>query len=181
MTKVLTVIFVCLIVYSFEHHQSNKFTTDEKTKKSTNQQVKMNDEIIIDGTRQVSIKSIKQRLTYDGLLEGLPTKEMNRRILVGVKDDAKKFCQLNEVYLIEPEQKAIEYNGRYPFGEPAQLPGVICIVELRCYSVFKDKTKDYSALGLIWFQDNFMFPIDLTILEKIKTVPFAKVCEELNY
>ena len=141
----------------------------------------MNDEIIIDGNTQASIRSIKQRLTYDGLLEGLPTKEMNARILVGIKEDAKKFCQLNEVYLIDPEQKSIEYNGRYPFGEPAQLPNVICIVELRCNSVFKDKTKDYSALGLIWFQDNFIFPIDAAILERIKAVPSNKVCEELKY
>jgi hypothetical protein len=141
----------------------------------------MNDEVVIDNNIQVSIKSIKQRLTYDGLLEGLPTKEMNRRILDAVIEDAKKFCQLNEVYLIEPEQKSIEYNGRYSFGEPAQLPSVICIVELCSYSVFKDKTKDYSALGLIWFQDNFMFPIDSNILKKIKAVPFNKVCEELNY
>ena len=181
MTKFLTLILICLTLYSCGRNQSNKLPNERKNKKTTNQQVKMNDEILINGDTRVSIKSIKQRLTYDGLLEGLPTKEMNGRILVGVKEDAKKFCQLNKVYLIEPEQKPIEYNGRYPFGEPAQLPSVICIVELRCYSVFKDKTKDYSALGLIWFQDNFMFPIDSNVLEKIKAVPFDKVCEELNY
>ena len=141
----------------------------------------MNDEIIVDGNRQVNIKSIQQRLTYEGLLEGLPTKQMNERILIESKENAQKFCQLNKVYLIEPEQKPIQYNGRYPFGEPAQLPSVICIVELHCYSVFKDETKDYSALGLIWFQDNFMFPIDSNILEKIKEIPFGKICEELNY
>jgi hypothetical protein len=181
MTKFLTIILICQTLYACRSKQSNKLPNDKKNKKSTKQQVKMNDKIIIDGNTQVSIKSIKQRLTYDGLLEGLPTKEMNGRIMVGLKEDARKFCQLNEVYLIEPEQKTIEYNGRYPFGEPAQLPSVICIVELRSYSVFKDKTKDYSALGLIWFQDNFMFPIDSNILEKIKTLPFDKVCEELNY
>jgi len=141
----------------------------------------MNDELIIDRNRKVDIKSIKQRLTYDGLLEGLPTKEMNVRILSGVKEEAKKFCQLEEVYLIEPEENAIEYNGSYPFGEPAQLPPVICIVELRSYSAYKDTTKDYSALGLIWFQNNFMFPIDPQIIEKIKAVPYEKICEELNY
>ena len=145
-----------------------------------NQRVKMNDTIIVDGNRPVSIRSIRQVLTYGGLLEGIPTREMNGRILDRVKEEAKKFCHLDNVYLIEPEQRPIEYSGRYPFGEPAQLPNVICIVELRCYSVFKDKSKDFSGLGLIWFQDDFMFAIDATISEKMKVVPFAKVCGEFG-
>jgi len=141
----------------------------------------MNDDIIIDGNRKVKIKSIKQTLTYAGLLEGLPTTRMNGRILAYVMEDAKNFCHLDAVYLIKPEQKPIKYKGIYPFGEPAQLPSVICIVELRCHADCKDITKDFSGLGLIWFQNDFIFPIDTTILKQIETVPFGEVCEELNY
>ncbi|MBE7173224.1 MAG: hypothetical protein INR73_21805 [Williamsia sp.] len=141
----------------------------------------MSSELIIDGNKSVSIKRIQQRLTYDGLLEGLPTRKMNAHILQGIKDEARKFCYLNEIYLIEPEEKPIQYSGQYPFGEPAQLPSVICIVEVRSYSAYRDMSKDCSALGLIWFQDDFMFPIAPEIIEKIKSVPYAHICEEFNY
>mgnify|MGYP001436869681 CR=1 FL=1 len=141
----------------------------------------MNDILVVGEGIEVNIKSIKQRLTYDGLLEGLPTKKLNETILIGIKEDAKKFCQLDEVYLIEPLQKQIKYDGEYPFGDPYELPNVICIVEVSYYTTFRDESKDYSGLGIIWFQENFLFPIEDAILQKIKEIPFTKICQELNY
>ncbi|XZF14841.1 hypothetical protein ACTHGU_01785 [Chitinophagaceae bacterium MMS25-I14] len=133
----------------------------------------MNDEVIIEGSKRANIKRIKQRLTYDGLLAGLPTKELNQIILTKVQEEAKKFCMLNEVFLIEPEEPLIEYEGFYRPGVPARLPRVICIAELRYHS---DAEIGVAALGLIWFQDDFAFPIDADVLEKIKAVPFSKIC-----
>ena len=82
----------------------------------------MNSKLIIESDKEVTIKGIKQWHTYDGLLEGLPTTRMNTRILEDAKEDAKKFCGFNEIYLIEPVQRPIEYAGKYPFGDPASLP-----------------------------------------------------------
>ncbi len=140
----------------------------------------VNDEIIIEGTKKVHIRSIKQTLTYGGLLEGIPTRQMNERILKDVVNDARKFSCIDEVYLIEPAQIPIAYNGRYPFGEPAALPPVICIVELSG-SPQRDMNRHGSCLALVWFQQDYMFPIDADILKKITEIPYSKVCGEFDH
>jgi hypothetical protein len=83
--------------------------------------------------------------------------------------------------LIEPIQTPIEYEGKYAFGDPASLPPIACIVDLWYYSAFRDETKDFSSLGLIWFQDDYAFPMEEQILEKIKQIPFSKICGEFTY
>jgi hypothetical protein len=50
----------------------------------------MNDEIEIAGNKKAEIKSIAQRHTYSGLLEGLPTREMNARLMQNTVEEAKK-------------------------------------------------------------------------------------------
>ncbi len=141
----------------------------------------MKDKLIVEGDHVVDIIEIKQWLVYDGLLEGLPTRRINDQTLIEIKAHAKEFCQLNAVYLIEPIQEPIEYKGHYPFGEPAKLPDVGCIVKVKSYSTFKEPTKDFSELGLIWFQKQFMFPIEEDILQKIKAIPYSQLCEEFHY
>lgn len=141
----------------------------------------MNGNLIIEGDKEVRIKRISQSYTYGGLLEGLPTTRMNDYILASVKEEAKKFCGLDEIYLIEPQQTPIPYDGKYPFGTPMSLPSVICIIKIWYYTTFRDKEKDFSCLGIIWFQNDYAFPIDEEIVEKIKEIPFSKICGEFQY
>jgi hypothetical protein len=129
----------------------------------------------------VTIKRIAQWQTYSGLLEGLPTEEMNARILQDVREEAKKFCFINEVFVVEPEQEPVPYEGRYPFGTPATLPDVCCIALLHYHRSFRDKGKDYSELAVVWFQKKYAFPIDADVVVKIQAIPFSEVCGEFHY
>ena len=145
----------------------------------------MNDQIIVDGNLEVTITKLIQYRTYDGLLEGLPTVEMNNRHLAVTKEDAKKFCRQEEIHLIEPVQMPVPYDegrlGKYPFGKPASLPRMTCIAKIRHFLTFRDKTKDYSSLGIVWFQEDYAFPIDKEVLKKIQEIPFKKICGEFEW
>lgn len=141
----------------------------------------MNKHLIIDSDLEVRIYSIQQKHTYEGLLEGLPTKEMNKRRIERFKQEAEKFCNMSHIHLIEPIETPIHYDGKYPFGEPAQLPSIVCIMEVGYHSTFRDLEKDYSCLGIIFFQNHFAFPIDTEILEKIKQIPYRQLCAEFEY
>lgn len=131
--------------------------------------------------KKVTIKAIYQWRTYSGLLMGLPTKKMNARIIESAKKSAQNFTGLQEVYLIEPQQKLLSKRRPYPFGIPASLPSTICIVELWHSKALRDENKHYSSLAVVWFQDEFAFPIAETILEKMELIPWESIAGEFEY
>lgn len=138
----------------------------------------MNRKIIVDGDLEVSFKKIKQSPTYEGFLEGLPTRSSNQRLIPRVYEEAKKYCGLEEVFLIEPDQTPIPVTPSYKGEAPMEFPPITILAELYHFGVFKDRHKDYSSLGLVWFQHDFAFPIDEDILAKIVNIPFRKCCGE---
>ena len=105
--------------------------------------------------RTIRLHSLDQRAVYAGLLEGLPTREMNARTIDAVIREARARTK-QEPFLIAPTQTRIEYEGRYPFGEPAALPGIECVADF--VSSGKDPLR-YTALTVIWFQDDYAFPL----------------------
>ncbi len=141
----------------------------------------MNNTLIIEGDKEVSIEFLNQRLTYGGLLEGLPTTKSNMRKIESLKIEGRGYSGDGAVYVIEPLQTPIPYEGEYPFGDPASLPEVVCIAELRYNGASRNKNKDFSTLTLIWFQNDYAFPIDNEIIEKIKLVPFSKISDEFSW
>lgn len=137
--------------------------------------------LIIDTDKEVTIDELLQRHVYSGLLEGMPTTKMNRQIVADAKAEAKKFCGIEEIYLIEPKQTPIPYEGKYPFGEPSALPPIMCMAKLLYHGVFRNAEKDYAALALVWFQEDFAFRIADEILENVKQIPFSKICGEFRF
>lgn len=133
------------------------------------------------GDETIYIKSLHQWQTYIGLLEGLPTDRMNAEILKRVRQKAKDYTGINAVYVIEPEQVPIQYDGKYPFGTPMELPGYICITELSKFGAARDKTKDGSALALVWFQNSYAFPVNEDILHKIAQLKWEELAEDFDY
>jgi hypothetical protein len=136
----------------------------------------------VENDKMVRMSGLYQWPTYAGLLEGLPTDKMNERILNEIAEDAKRhipYC--DAVYVIEAEQKPIEYEGKYPFGKPMSLPGIVCVTNLTCSDTVRDKNMDASHLTIVWFQENYAFPIDVEIREKIMQIPWSKVAEDFGY
>ncbi|MHB8901764.1 MAG: hypothetical protein ACYC6Y_23660, partial [Thermoguttaceae bacterium] len=65
---------------------------------------------------------------------------------------------------------AYEREQPYPFGTPAKLPRIECIARFVRPQFARDKTKDLSQLVVIWYQDDFAFPVDEEIAEKFKAI-----------
>jgi hypothetical protein len=124
---------------------------------------------ILDQDLEVSLEKLVQKYTYGGLLEGLPGELVNRMVLNNLERSAKNDLHLEEIYIM------------LPHGMSEELPSVVCIARMECLSVFKDSKKNYSCLGVIWFQDEFAFPIETVVLEQFKSVPFRELCEEFEY
>ena len=134
--------------------------------------------LTIENNHTAYITRIYQYPAYDGLIEGLPTRSMNRDIIKGAIESAPNYTGESAVYLIEPIEQPLEYDGQYPFGQPATIPSFACIAKFECRWVSHDPDMDYSALTVVWFQAQYAFPVDELILEKIKQIPWSQVANE---
>lgn len=131
--------------------------------------------------RDIGLVSLDQRFTYEGLLEGLPTVESNRRLLEGLR--VAKPAQRPDIacLLLPPPETLILWESErpYPFGTPASLPAVICVGRFR--SSAPARAGDYSELIVTWLQDAFALPISPDVVEQLTRIEWAKVASDLEY
>jgi hypothetical protein len=107
---------------------------------------------------RIDLCELEQKRVYEGLLEGLPTRERNERYLRELVEQARSASGHVPVTVLPPEAKPIETREPYPFGKPESLPGVVCIGRFRaerCTPAADDPADHYSELVIIWFQDDF--------------------------
>jgi hypothetical protein len=77
-------------------------------------------------------------------------------------------------YLVPPVEKLIKIADKYPFGDPASLPPIACIGHFDSIQPARDKRKDCSSLVIIWFQDDYAFPIAPEVFEHIRQIDWNR-------
>lgn len=127
-----------------------------------------------------NVNQFVQRKTYLGLLEGVPNTEINNSDIPARVEEVKRIFSVENVLIIQPEQTPIGpkeplYTGRN--GQPvyrARLPSVTCMMDLSSYYV-GDPEKEWSRLGLLWYQEEYAFPIDQKVIDEIKRYSWKKL------
>jgi DNA replication protein DnaD len=135
--------------------------------------------ITIDNDLEVKIESLYQSETYKDVLFGYPTEHRNNRLINSILRKVHETNNPQSVYLIQPEQKLIDEDiekYKSPLDIPKEIPNIEYHLRVASDMVTNDKNQTDSTMLIIWFQDEFAFPIDPLILEQIKTIPFRKLC-----
>lgn len=125
----------------------------------------------------VSVDRLFQWKTYYGVLEGVPNHAINQQMLISIKEKAKRELHVNTIYLIPPIEKIKTTSTRVV----ATLPNITCMAELSHYQPMADQSMEYSRLGLIWFQDDYAFPIDSTIKKHVNELEWETMSEDAYY
>lgn len=137
--------------------------------------------IQLDDGRDIFLIALNQSRTYEGLLEGLPTKEMNSGIIKRAAKTAQELWR-GTPYLITPAETTITLDHDYPFGTPASIQAVVCTARFRSLSpVSADNRNDYSALTIVWFQSNFALPIADSALTHIRLIDWNAYAADYQY
>jgi hypothetical protein len=140
----------------------------------------MNQEIIVEGGRKVEVNKLIQWRTYAGVVEGSPTASLNRSEIEKAVNTAKVQCYLDAVFVVESKLTPVAGDKLYPEEEKlAKLPRITCIARLHDYGHYEDA--DYAALAVVWFQNNFAFPIDFEVLDQMKQIPFSKLAKQFDF
>jgi hypothetical protein len=134
---------------------------------------------LVDG-HEIQLVELRQRGTYEGQLEGLPTIQGNARFLAWLRDEPAETRLGLRRYVVPPEQTPIEAPD-YPFGEPSRLPGTLCIGRFRSRQPARDRELDYSMLEILWFQEQFAMPIDGAVLAHIREIDWAEWANDFEY
>lgn len=122
------------------------------------------------------LSSINQSLTYSGMLEGYPNSELNRRLVEGIQERLEKRSQWKP-FLIEPEEREVPNRSTVAKKRPwVELPKVQCTAWFRSNSLGEFG----SRLAIIWFQDDFAFPIDPKVENKIRSMVWSRHAEPLD-
>lgn len=137
-------------------------------------------EFQLDNGRTIYLAQINQSGTYAGLLEGVPTKEMNQGNIEHALKTAKELWDGNP-YLIQPTETPIELNRDYPFGTPASIPGITCLARFKCLDAVRNDSMDYSELPIVWFQHEFAFPIADSVLADIRAIDWDQHACDYEY
>ena len=111
---------------------------------------------------------------------GYANARTNSYLLKDAIKNAKKICGIDEIYVIYPGEEIV--NPKVGSNHPpyVELPSITCIAELRCDTTIKNQIGIY-ILGVCWFQNGYAFPIDESILEKFKAIPFSTLCVEYQF
>lgn len=129
----------------------------------------------------VKVTSLYQWHTYTGLIEGVPTDNMNKKILETIHKRATSLTDIKNYYLIEPPQTPIDIGRAYPFGKPMRLPSITCAVGLKYHGTSNAAIGGTSHLTLICFQETFALPFEPTILKEISTLDWFSHAEDLGW
>jgi hypothetical protein len=84
-------------------------------------------------------------------------------------------------YLIEPKETPIKLALKYTLGTPASIPGIMCLARFQCEFAARDLLKDYSALAVVWFQNQFALPIEEAVLALIQEITWGTVASDYRY
>lgn len=117
------------------------------------------------GSSNPRLTRLNQRLTYGGLLEGLPNRRMN---------EARLSHDRTVGYLVPVEQVPIEGFDGYPFGGAAELPAIRVEAALSSPALSGDPTQ-HSTVLVIWYQDEWALPIETRILSHLASVEWSSI------
>jgi hypothetical protein len=110
------------------------------------------------GVFPARLQRIGMQLVYAGMLEGVPTREMNRKLIERYLKEARSEVKDIPVHLVDPTETPIELGRPYPFGTPASLPSVVATALFRSRSCAHNEALDGSVLSVVWFQTQMAMP-----------------------
>lgn len=126
-------------------------------------------EIQLDCGISIKLTAFNQYCTYEGLLEGLPTKGKNAYQIESAVESARSIWG-DDPHLIPPIETPIVLDHEYPFGEPASIPGVVCLGRWRSQYQPPGQDLGCTELSIVWFQSEFGLPTDEKTLKDLKQI-----------
>ena len=143
----------------------------------------MTGEVQLRTGREITVSEFRQLSTYEGQLEGLPTKEKNERLLQRLSNDETLASYGVPLAVLPPTESLIELppDYEYPFGTPAALPSVMVVARFTSMSPTNKGEGDASGLTVAWFQEGFSWPPPAEVLSQLEALDWEHLAGNFEY
>lgn len=110
----------------------------------------------------INLMSLDQSSTYGGMLEGYPNPDMNAGIVQRLVKHIEKKDR-HTPYLIAPTERQVQHEVSTDRKPWVELPSIQCTA----FFYSKSLGEFGSSLFLCWYQEDFAFPIDPSVLKEL--------------
>ena len=121
---------------------------------------------LLDSGREIRMVWLRQSMTYSGFVEGVPSKEINLRLIDGIVEEQTKVAGARP-FLIEPVEKVVEYIPGKTF---TTIPPVAVVAVFESVKPARDKKMFGSHLTVVWFQEAFALPVDPAVFRQLQAM-----------
>lgn len=140
---------------------------------------------------KICLEALHQSLTYAGVLEGYPSQYANQRIIKRKVENARKLLGTFPPHVITPREEVVKLNGEDSDSEADSdsewdsdrtifvLPAVCCFGSFK--SEYSTDACDYSMLTVVWFQDDWAFPMQDDIISALRSLPWTSLAQSCWY
>jgi hypothetical protein len=137
--------------------------------------------------RTITLYALDQKMTYAGLIEGVPNADLNNDVIDGAIQEARSdgYAEGRRYLIPPPRRDYIHKPGdasglpSWP-GPPEFLPKVTCIASFKYALPVRDRDKHLSVLAVVWFQDDFALPIDQTVLAQLRLLDWDSLAVDIE-
>ena len=121
----------------------------------------------------ISLNSFYSERTYAGLLEGLPTPEMNTKILARARSRMSALWGQHATHIIRPAARQEREHTIFP-----ELTYFAWLTS--CTPINPDVMA--SELVVVWFApEQTDVPLSTIVSEAIRDIPWARLAREIDY
>ena len=141
-------------------------------------------EITLDSGIEIRLDCLFQYTTYGGLLEGLPTRQLNAKLIQRALTYASEKLWMNGTpHLLAPTEVMMgipraEWFRPDDLDEPATIPAVVCLATFGSLASARDPDADCSSLNVVWFQKEFGPPIDEAVLRQFRALDWRALATD---
>lgn len=130
--------------------------------------------------RRIVLRELRQRMTYEGLLEGFPTRRLNEAHIERLVEEYRRSPGFGAPHVIRPIETPVDIShlpgpvrmlyARKQGMIPASIPAITCIGRFESFEPVRTEHGDASRLVVIWFQAAWALPIAPDVLAKLAAI-----------
>lgn len=135
-------------------------------------------DVDFEGGTRAELRSLSQSLTYEGLLEGVPTVAVTKQQIARVRDQWHGADRGHDALVLEPPLKLPDDGALNLPATRCLLPRIFCRARFSRWSEIAGHVSGEFHLTLVWWQEEWALPIAEGVLAELNEVNWADVAYE---